>query len=163
MKKLLWVIIIVLALWGLYAWNKDSKKSTGGETATATVETEEADYVLVVGDQKAGKEVLVSSATLVAPGYVAVHRSVNEAPGKIIGTSALLQSGKIDNLAVALTEAVKAGDKLFVMVHADNGDGTADLSGVDVPATRKDTSVVMSMVQVMEGVAPTTTGTSTAR
>lgn len=61
--------------------------------------------------------------TLVKPGFVTLHRAISEAPGPIIGTSALLDAGE-QTITIALEEPMTPGFAYIALLHVDNGDGT---------------------------------------
>jgi len=161
MKQVIWVIVVLLVIWGVYALatSKTDAPTTDGtvpagedSSATDTSGTPAEVSMVEVSDQKAGKSVLVASYTLSAPGYITVHAATAEkTAGAIIGNSELLQAGSAVNVEVPLTVATKDGQSVIVMLHLDNGDGKFD-GTLDLPATAADVSgaqaVVMKTVAV---------------
>lgn len=156
MKQVIWVIVVLLVIWGVYALATGGSKTDEGndpqteEVATSTPET--AVNMIDVVDQKPGKEVVVASYTLSAPGYIVIHKvGANDAPGDVWGNSELLPAGTAMDAKVTLSSATKDGEKVNVMLHIDNGDGKYD-TATDAPATATDATggqaVVMKTVMV---------------
>lgn len=126
MNKILWIVILVVVLGGLYwSMNKDSGSykmdDTSSETSAAPAAATATDNALSAGDQKAGKEVMIASLSLKEAASVVVHADA-KGPGEVIG-SITKPAGVYTNLVVPLTKDVKAGDILYPMLHPDNGDG----------------------------------------
>ncbi len=154
MKQVIWVIVVLLVIWGVYAL---ATKSSAPTEPAAPVATEPAAPAVVnavdAADQKPGKEVLVASYTLSAPGYIEIHAvAANDTPGALIGGSELLPAGTGAAVKVALTTATKDGQKVIVMLHLDtDGNGKFDAT-LDMPATMATATggqaVVMKMVAV---------------
>lgn len=116
----------------------------GGDTGMMMV----GNNALNVNEQMLGDKVVVSLAVLEKNGYVVVHRMEDGKPGKIIGTSVLLASGKTSNADVALTEVLQEGKSYIAMLHFDDGDGIfgADMD-FPVLGSGTDTSPIMMEFQ----------------
>ncbi len=127
-KAVLWIVILVIVLGGIYWAMMDSStpsvpaEPTPAATEEAAAPALPAANTLVVGDQVAGKEVVVTSLTLKEDASIVVHKDAKGAPGAVIGTMTL-KAGSYTNVKVALTEATKAGDTVYPMLHPDDGDG----------------------------------------
>jgi hypothetical protein len=91
-------------------------------------------HAVVMTDQKPGKEVVVSAVVLGNPGFVVIHEDTNGQPGPVIGYSSLLSTGETKVIKISLNREVKDGERLYAMLHLDNGDGKFDAS-TDAPAT----------------------------
>lgn len=72
---------------------------------------------LVIKDQVAGITVIVNSAILDVPGFVAIRDS----SGNILGTSPLLAPG--ENSSVFVTARIIKGNIYYGTIYADNGNG----------------------------------------
>ncbi len=103
-----------------------------------------------------GKSLTLSVVEAAQPSFVAIHRDDAGKPGKVIGVSALMATGTTESVAVTLTESVKVGDKLYAMLHTDDGDGAYEFPGADVPTMSADGMVVMTPFEIV-ATMPTTT------
>ncbi|MFA6006209.1 MAG: hypothetical protein WC764_00535 [Candidatus Paceibacterota bacterium] len=160
MKQVIWVIVVLLVIWGVYALatGKSSAPVTEqpatGEQATATT-TPEASVpanAIDMAEQKVGKSVTVASYTLSAPGFIEVHAvTAEQTPGAILGSSGLLPAGSGAEVQISLTASTKDGQNVIAMLHLDNGDGKFDAT-TDLPATSANATggqeVVMKLVAV---------------
>lgn len=65
---------------------------------------------------------IVTATQVMAPanGWLVVHRTDGEKPGPVIG-HAPLRAGESKDVAAILTEPVKTGEKLMLMVHSEEG------------------------------------------
>lgn len=65
---------------------------------------------------------IVTATQVMAPanGWLVVHRTDGEKPGPVIG-HAPLRAGENMDVAAILTEPVKTGEKLMLMVHSEEG------------------------------------------
>lgn len=96
---------------------------------------------LEVQDQSGdGAEVVVSSVTLPADGFIAVHADADGSPGPVIGHTQLLPSGESTDVTVVLDEPLGSSATVWPMAHIDtNGNGEYDFDPPDVtddgPAT----------------------------
>ena len=155
MNKVLWIIVLLVVLGGLY-WAMNSSTApatptTGTEQAAPTTEAPAAPAVqnaLTAGDQKAGKEVVVSSVTLNQDATVVVHKDAKGAPGAVLGT-VTLKAGSYTDVKIALTEAIKVGDTVYPMLHPDtNGDGKYTPNEEGNPLTDAQGAILMVAVKV---------------
>lgn len=64
--------------------------------------------------------VLTSEVMAGENGWLVIHRTDGSKPGPVVG-HAPLRKGKNTNVAAILTEPVKSGDKLMLMVHGEAG------------------------------------------
>lgn len=87
---------------------------------------------IYVADQKPGSSLTVFQVQLEAPGFVAIHKDMNGAFGPIIGSTSLVQAGTTTQMAVSLNEPIRNGQKLYAMIHQDDGDGKFD-AAKDLP------------------------------
>lgn len=101
--------------------------------------------VLDVEDQPAGATVAIDLAVLTEKGFVVIHESTKDAkPGKVIGHTDLLDAGQNEELQIDLDMKVKAGTKLFAMLHGDsNNDGEYTTLDEDKPLKDAKGDVVM--------------------
>ena len=149
--KILWIVVVLLVLWGVYAL-MNKKTAQAPTTPVSTVPAPALRYSITGGDAEPGKSIIVPSILLPQPGFIVVHRAQNYAPGKVIGYSTLLQAGEHTNSAIPLSESVKKGDQLYVMVHNDdNSNGKLDYltnSKLDAPGVDTNSQVVMTLITV---------------
>jgi hypothetical protein len=75
-----------------------------------------------ITDQSPGKTIMVSSVTLLRPGFVAISTVGHGLSDTNIGISTLLSAGVHKNISIPLTENVK-GVQLNASLWEDNGDG----------------------------------------
>lgn len=139
-----WIIALVGALiivGGI--WLLVSPRTANGPTPSATNESS-----LSVREQQPGAVVSVDEAVLGQSGYIVVHKDGGGKPGPVIGHTDILPAGTHTNVNVALTEATRAGDTVFVMLHNDDGDGTYAFPGPDVPTKTDTGDVVVVPVRV---------------
>ncbi len=132
-------IIILGGLW-FVATRDDASTLTGtdstplgqtpGSTNTPTSATPGASAV-VLGETTAGSRVTIQSAYLAQPGYIVVYRSTTDGDTKIVGHSALLETGQYTNLAITLDSAVAADQTVTAVLHKDDGDGKFEVPGAD--------------------------------
>lgn len=95
--------------------------------------------------------ILVASMIVITnPGYVVVHEDNNGQPGKIIGVSKLIGPGMVHGVSIQLSRNAIAGEKLYAMLHKDNGDKT--YSDTDIPVTGKNGEPIMMEVIVKTGI-----------
>ena len=157
-KAVLWIVILVIVLVGIYWAMSGSTTPAPAQTSTTTTQTTTVtppatttatvDNAIVAGDQVAGKQVIVSSVTLNQDASVVVHKDAKGAPGAVIGT-VTLKAGSYTNVKVALTEAIKAGDTVYPMLHPDtNSDGTYNANEEGAPLKDAAGNVLVVAVKV---------------
>lgn len=101
-----------------------------------------------------GSFVTVAEVTLAGvPGFVAVHSSVSDDLGPVIGSSSKLPPGTNRNVTVRLARPLVASiAHVYVMVHLDtDGNDTFDYPGADTPAILRDGAGVMVPVRLEIG------------
>lgn len=91
---------------------------------------------LVVRSQPKGSggSVEIASLTLAEPGYVVVHANDGGKPGAVIGRTELIDAGTHENVSVQI-DPTRAGDRVYPMLHTDDGDGVYEFPGADAPTT----------------------------
>lgn len=87
---------------------------------------------LVVAEPALGAREVLVSVEVIKSGFVTVHQAIGDAPGPIVGASALLAVGSQTDVAVVMTEPLFAGQDYFVLMFADDGDGVYE-SRIDLP------------------------------
>lgn len=137
--------IIAVVVLGLFVWKYFGGKQAPidgnlGDDQSSEMETIESSIVMV--DQKPGRFVNVKSATLGVKGFVTIHEDKSGDAGAAIGNSALLSKGTVKNLSVTLNRKSVAGEYLYAMLHADNGDGVFNPAN-DATITDKNGSMIM--------------------
>ena len=108
-----------------------------------------------------GTSIVVSSVTLPAQGFVAVHADADGAPGAVIGHSDLLPAGNSTDVIVTLDEAITESTTLWPMVHIDlDRDGSYLFAppddAVDLPGVTGDgdVAVIPVAINVLPQTAP---------
>ncbi|MDP3764302.1 MAG: hypothetical protein Q8Q95_01645 [bacterium] len=106
------------------------------EWANPTPNLAIADVVPIVKaiDQKPYKDdviienrIYVDKATLDWPGFVAVYEDVYNKYDTLVGTSRFLEAGTHTYVPVDLVKEYKQGQRLYVVLHKDNGDAIYNL------------------------------------
>lgn len=157
MQKRLLSAVSVLALFGAGCISfSTTPRPAEPAPAPAPVEqpaatAPQAVNALSVSDQIAASTTLITSANLVAPGYIAIHRDVNGVLGPIIGQSPLMQAGTAANIVITVPLASETF--YWAMLHTDDGDGVFDATK-DPPTKDVSGTVVM---QRFEGTSATST------
>jgi len=82
---------------------------------------------VVAIDQYATNKVMILSSSLYKNGFIIIRKVEKEAPGRIIGQTALLSPGLYQNRYIPLNEAVWTDDELYLSIVTDNGDGLLSL------------------------------------
>lgn len=120
-KAVLWIVVLVIVIGGIW-WMMSGSSSPAvapvTETPPVADTTTPAASTLVSGEQKAGKEVVISSVTLGQDASIVIHKDVNGSAADVIG-SVTLKAGSYTGVKIALSEAVKSGDTIYSMIHPD--------------------------------------------
>ena len=83
--------------------------------------------VIYVAEQAPLRTISVALVRLEKPGFVVVHEDVAGAIGGILGASGILPAGETKNLeSILLSRLTRDGERLYVMLHLDDGDGLFD-------------------------------------
>ena len=129
-----WVIgvIIVLVIVGILIFI-----NFGGEKVTKSE--------ISVSDQRLEGNILsIGEVALDKSGFVVVHKDDGGKPGEVIGNSELI-SGRESDVKVEINSN-KAGSRVFVMLHYDNGDGEYTSLDEDKPVVLDGNVVVKAVV-----------------
>jgi len=78
---------------------------------------------IVLTDYSAGKLITATKIKFESQGFIVVHEDKGGKKGMILGYSKLLPSGESDDVVVGLSRASKDGERLYVSLVLDNGDG----------------------------------------
>jgi|GEM_PF-412528 hypothetical protein len=89
---------------------------------------------VTVQDQLAdpANEVIVDQVLYDADGWIVIHEDNGNAPGAVIGKAALT-AGVNSDITITLDRNVISGEKLYAMLHSDDGDGMYEFPGPDGP------------------------------
>ncbi len=119
---------------------------------TAESAAPEAQNSIDVDDQPlTNNTVNVSEVYAAQDGWVVVHLDNNNAPGKVIGHTAV-KKGESKDLKIMLDEPVSAGTKVWPMLHIDAGQiGTYEFPGADTPVKDANGQVVMKQITLTGG------------
>lgn len=75
------------------------------------------------------------------PGFLVIRESETDQPGRVLGTSGLLESGRHENMSLPLSRTARNKEMFFASLYGDDGDGIFDITA-DVPLLREDGSLV---------------------
>ena len=103
----------------------------------------------------ANNAITVANVNAAQDGWIVAHLDEGGKPGKVLGQTAV-KTGDNKNVAIALSEAVPVGGKLWPMLHIDAGTiGTYEFPGADSPAKDASGNIVMKQITVTAaGAAP---------
>ena len=153
------IIVLALAIVGIMALQKKSIPATNQNTNTSQNMGSMGMMVdnnsIAVGAQGENNMLTASMLVITDPGFVVVHEDNNGQPGKVIGVSRLVGPGMVHNVGITLSRTAVKGEKLYVMLHKDNGDKT--YTDVDSPIVGKTGDPIMMVVTVEAG-TPTAPG-----
>lgn len=95
-----------------------------------------------VEDQQSGQSnVVVGFAVLTEPGFVVIHEDDHGIPGKVIGSSNLI-NGRVEQLSMPISDPLVFDHVYYVILHKDNTNGIF-LETEDGFMGDKDQTVVM--------------------
>lgn len=121
-------IIVVILIFATFSAVRNRLPQIGqfiGATPAPSVEKTTIASVTISKHTPASTAV-VDSTTLTQNGFVTIHDDQNGNPGGVLGASELLQAGTHENLVIKLTRKTQDGEKLFAVVHKDDGNGQLD-------------------------------------
>ncbi|MFA6072169.1 MAG: hypothetical protein WC810_26690 [Janthinobacterium sp.] len=121
----------------------DAQKALETKPATAPIVLVGGNAINVDDHQAGSKIASVSFAILEKPGFVVIHKEVNNQPGTVIGNSVMLPQGKSNNITIILTESLTTNSNYYAMLHVDQGDGVYTKVDEDLPAKDALGNVVM--------------------
>jgi hypothetical protein len=108
-----------------------------------TVAAGTSEPFVTVQDQLAdpANEVVIDQVLYSADGWIVIHEDNGNAPGPVIGKSAI-SAGVNTSVTVTLDRNVISGEKLYAMLHSDDGDGMYEFPGPDAPVMDANGDVV---------------------
>lgn len=92
--------------------------------------------------------VTVREAALTQHGYIVIHEDEEGQPGDVIGVSDLLEPATYRGFTVMLDRDTHAGERLYAMLHTDDGDGEFTFPQSDPPTRGADGLVVVASFPV---------------
>lgn len=104
--------------------------------STATTQREATETEIVVADQEISNgEISVNEISIVdSSGYVVVYESTNDAPGRRLGVSELLDPGVHQDVVLGLDVELTEPTETFFMIHREaSGDTELNHPGPDEP------------------------------
>lgn len=125
--------LIVGFLAGIF-WGRQNISVEEQQTSAQVTITEDADFQevlvekipeIVVYDQAAEGDVLVSSIHLYEKSWVAIREDVNGVMGNILGAKRLPE-GNHENVSIGLLRAMQPGRIYYAVIYKDNGDNAFD-------------------------------------
>ncbi len=96
---------------------------------------------LTLEDQPLGDTVIIKALTLDKPGFVVIHKDGGGKPGPVIGNSDVIEAGSYEDFEVEFDTA-QAGERVFPMLHYDDGNGVYEFPGPDGPVKAGDKVLV---------------------
>lgn len=142
------VIILIVVIGGYFLlkgrYQAPPQQPPPSPTVTLPPPVTEAS-IAVEGQTVTGDQVVIKEVSFKDAGYVVIHLSEDGKPGKVLGNLDFYLSGVYQNLSVTVTELQEGENFLFAMVHIDDGDGTYEFPGDDIPAKVDDKIVVKPM------------------
>ncbi len=144
---LLAIVVVILGV-GIIVIGNKGKSTTANNSprSTNTSGMMVENNSIAVGSQGETNTLDASMMVLTDPSYVVVHEDNNGQPGKIIGVSKLVGPGMVHGVSVPLSRNAIKGEKLYAMLHKDNGDKT--YSGTDQPVVSKSGEPILMIVTV---------------
>jgi len=108
----------------------------------------------VQNQETAEDQVVLQEVSFKDPGYVVIHVAKDGKPGSVIGNSAFFALGTYQNVVVPTSQLPSGKNALFAMIHIDDGDGTYEFPGDDVPL-EVNGAVLVSPLTVTKTLTPT--------
>lgn len=147
MKKwIITILVIILLLVMALAIFSDKKVNEGDRMGTVSSLLAGPNAVYV-SDQPSGGSVVVTQSVFENGGYIVVHEDASGAPGAIVGNSEYLKSGGHSDVKISVSRSVENGERLYAMLHTDNGDQEFDPQE-DEPITDENDNVIFMKFQV---------------
>ena len=144
------VVIIIALLLVAGAWyyiGRDAEETIPTDETTSGLRI--GNNAIFISDQKPGNSVTVGFADIADGGYVVIHEVTDGNPGTIIGNSAFLPSGELQNIPVNLLSKTEDGKELIAMLHNDNGDSVFNAAD-DAPVRDEMGNIVLMRFTVSE-------------
>lgn len=123
-----------------------TEDAAGSDAAEGSVPTGS----LTASDQESDGQMITVGQVAIdgAPGWIAVHSNVDDAPGPVIGTAAI-PAGESTDVAVTLDEPLSETASVWPMLHVDDGEVDTyefgEVDGVDLPVTDAGSPVMMQI------------------
>lgn len=154
MNKNIIIGVVTILVIGVVGFNLIGKKSTEEEgtqgqrvmNPAGTMQMIVGDNALYVSEQKPGTTMLAQLVMIEDKGYVVIHESDNGKPGKIVGTSRLLEKGQTMDVSITLSAPLVDGKMYIAMLHVDNGDGVFN-GATDAPAQNEEVDASPIMME----------------
>lgn len=145
MKKGLYfiIVVIVLAVTGIVMLGNRANDPATESMEESSHQSESLKNELFAATQSPGREVSIREVHLTQNAYVVIHKEADGKPGKVVGTSLSLLPGENHWVRIALTEDLKDGERIFAMLHSDDGNGVYEFPGGDAPLKDETGAIVM--------------------
>lgn len=149
MKKLIGVLVLLGFSTLLISCNNTTKtvSETPANPAVTTSDTNVTPSVSVSDQAVQNESVTITEVDAPQKGWIVIHQSSSDGSVKVpenIGY-APVQAGKNNNVTVKLNQPVASGEKLWVMLHQDEGQvGAYEFPGADKPVKVSEDIVVES-------------------
>lgn len=145
MKKGLYfiIVVIILVVTGIIMLGNRAEDTAMESMKENGNQNESLKNELFAATQSPGREVGIGEVRLTQNAYVVIHRETDGKPGKVIGNSSLLLPGDNHGVLVAVQEDLRDGDRIFAMLHSDDGNGVYEFPGPDAPLKDEAGSIVM--------------------
>jgi len=147
MKKYLLLLGLISIIF-ISACAQQTQTTQSVTPAPSRVDVIETKPSITVDEQKVENEnVVVTRLFLDKPGYVVIHKVADGKPGPVIGNSEIL-NGVNSNVNVEISD-YENENELIAMLHYDDGDGSYEFPGDDIPTT-SDGNVVLQKFTLLE-------------
>jgi hypothetical protein len=148
-KTYISLAVVIIGIVGVFVlFNENQNKTTtntgSNEPQSSTGMMMESNSI-AVATQGESNTLIASMVMLTDPGFIVVHEDNNGAPGAVIGTSSLINPG-MSRETVTLSRKLVKGEKVYAMLHKDNGD--KQYSSLDQPVIGKSGEPIMMIVTV---------------
>lgn len=77
--------------------------------------------------------VTVDEVRLILPGFVVVYEDKGGSADAILGASSLIKTGSTENVEIKLKRKLLSGEKVYLGLHSDDGNGNFDGPKKDLP------------------------------
>lgn len=104
--------------------------------------------LIIASDHVPGNVLSIDQVDAAQGAFVVIHEDTPEGkPGQILGVSTLVDIGTSKEVVVELSREVIDGERVYAMMHTDNGDGVYDPTQ-DHPTNSGEDSLVVTGFQI---------------
>lgn len=136
---------------GIIKVQNPSQNTLDEQVITPTPTEEEVlkgDIGMTLTKVGSGDRLELESVKLILPGFVVVFDDEGWDPKNVIGTSELINSGESKKVAFKLKRKLLSGEKIFLGLHTDDGNGVFDGATKDIPVMTRGSIPVRKEIKV---------------